>query len=60
MMALTEITLLAKMETFNDDIREWRQKSTKLKMWETLKVLLHREQIILVTISRKGGYTIVV
>ena len=29
------ITLLEQMETFNNDIREWRRKSIRLKTWET-------------------------
>ena len=38
------ITLLAKTATFNDDMREWRQKATKLKMCSNFKTLFYRSQ----------------
>ena len=38
------INLLEKTATFNDDIREWRQKSTKVKMCSNFKTLFYRPQ----------------
>ena len=33
------------MATFNDNIREWRKKSTELKTWETFKIFQPGTQI---------------
>ena len=36
------ITLLAQTVIFNDDIREWRRKSTDLKTWVKYKLIFHQ------------------
>ena len=45
MMVSKGITLLAQTETFNDDIREWHQQSTDLKMWATFKLFFQGAHI---------------
>ena len=60
MMMSKGITLLAQTGIFDDDIREWRQKSAELKTWAKYKLFFHREhreQKRAVTTPRKGGYT---
>ena len=63
MMVSKEITLLAHTSTFNEDIREWRGKTTDLKRWDGFKNFFHQaylEQRRAVTTAGKGGYTAVV
>ena len=48
------------MAVFNNNIREWRHKTTNLKTWLHYKLFLrqaHQEKIRVVTIAGKGGYT---
>ena len=42
MMVWKGITLLAKTATFNDDIREWRQKPTELNTWSNFKTFFQK------------------
>ena len=37
-MVSKSITLLSQTAAFNEDIREWRRKSTKLKTWEHFNI----------------------
>ena len=58
MMVSKGVTLLAQTETFNNNIKEWRQKSTDLKTWAKFNNFFQRahiEQLRAVTTTRKGG-----
>ena len=37
-MVYKGINLLAQMNTFNEDTREWRRQTTNLKTWDTLEI----------------------
>ena len=63
MMVSKGITLLAYVATNNEDIRDWRLKTTDLATWNISKIFTHQyhsEQNKGVTTSGKGGYTAVV
>ena len=42
MMVSKGITLLAQTKTFNNNIRECRQQSTKIKTWANFNIFFHR------------------
>ena len=57
------ITLLAQTGIFNDNICEWRRKTTDQNTWAKYKLFFHRahwEQRRAVTTAGKGGYTVTV
>ena len=60
MMVSKGITLLAHMEIFNNNIRDWQCQTSDQNTWEKFKILFHRahsEQRKAVTTAGKGGYT---
>ena len=63
MMVSKGTALLAHMETFNKDIREWRRQATDQKKLEKFKIFFHqayREQSRAVITTGKGGFTMTV
>ena len=60
MMVSKGITILAQMDMFNKDIREWRSQTTELKKLTNYKTFFHQanlEQRRVVTTAVKWGYT---
>ena len=60
MMVSKGVTLLAQTETFNNNIKEWRQKFTDLKTWAKFNNFFqtaHIEQLRAVTTTGKVRYT---
>ena len=60
MMVSKGITPLAQMDTFNNYIRDWVLKTTKLKRWDTFKTFFHQahgEQSRAVATAGKWGCT---
>ena len=57
-MVSIHITLFAQTATFDEDIQEWRKKSTNFKTWASFGAFFHRahiEQRGEVTTEGEGG-----